>query len=272
VTANTKHLGVEDAGVRILRTSNAFIWSVTLTYTFTIEWIEIDGNQNGTTIDARAINNLRTNTTVQQCMVHGLHCSTNGIVYGLKAVNNNQPTIQDCMVYDLLTGDTDIDDMIGIDPQDGDCYNCTIHDLTNNSGSGDCNGVFGNEPGSKVKNCISTDTAGSTSGSVADYAGSGGTEDYNAASDDSDTGANSIGADDGVTSAGMFISNSAPYNLLHKSGGDNVGQGVDLGAVGAAVSIRDRNRDTQGDIWDIGADQLVAAAGIEIFRRRIEGY
>lgn len=272
VTSNTKHLGVEDTGVRILRTTNATIWDIGITYSFRIEWIEIDGNQNASVLDIQGIDNIRTNTIVEQCLIHGFHCSTNGFVIGLDTLNNQISTIQNNMVYDFLTGDTGADIIKGIDPEDGDCYNNTVHDLTNNSGTGACNGIQGYEPGSIVNNCISTDTSGTTSGSVANYAGIGGAEDYNAASDNSDGGANSIGADDGVTSAGLFISNSAPYNLLHKSGALNIGAGVDLGDVGAKLSIDNVDRHATAVLWDMGAGQLVAAVGVEIFRRRIEGY
>lgn len=93
----------------------------------------------------------------------------------------------------------------------------------------------------------------------------------------SDSTAEDAGADSlaDVPASNLFVSTSDPKDLHLKSGADAIGAGADLGTgvtiygqtIGTTVwgtpiniDIDGRDRDAEGDDWDIGADQFVSAA------------
>jgi hypothetical protein len=95
------------------------------------------------------------------------------------------------------------------------------------------------------------------------------TIDYNIASDNSDSGANSLGADDGIVTADLITTAGSDFHL--KAGSDAIDAGTDLGTSpsGVEIDIDGRDRDAEGDTWDIGAHEYVApAAGTTVTRQR----
>ena len=80
-----------------------------------------------------------------------------------------------------------------------------------------------------------------------------------------DTSASGAGAVTGVSAAAVFVSTINGSEDLHLVAGATavIDQGVDLGTTptGVELDIDGRDRDAEGDTWDIGADEFVAAAG-----------
>jgi hypothetical protein len=149
-------------------------------------------------------------------------------------------------------------------------YNNTVHEIqfSNASNTGDVFGIrFPDDSSKDIRNNICTDCTTAGSGSGADYSQAApvnATVDYNIASDTSASGANSH---DSESSSTLFESNSSPYDLHLASGATNaIDGGVDLGTLplGVELDIDGRDRDAEGDTWDIGADERVAVGGLSI--------
>jgi len=86
------------------------------------------------------------------------------------------------------------------------------------------------------------------------------TIDHNLASDTTASGTGSL---DSKTAANQFVSTTGGSEDLHlKSGADAIDAGTDLGTTpsGVEIDIDGRDRDAEGDTWDMGAHELVAAA------------
>ncbi len=84
------------------------------------------------------------------------------------------------------------------------------------------------------------------------------TASHNAASDTTASGTGSI---DDITTSDQYVSTTGGSEDLHlKTGSDAIGAGTDLGTTptGIQFDIENRDRDTEGDTWDIGADQSVS--------------
>lgn len=86
------------------------------------------------------------------------------------------------------------------------------------------------------------------------------TEDHNASSDATASGTGSLTS---ITVADQFVSTTDGSEDLHlTSGADCIDAGADLGTTptGVEIDIDGRDRDAEGDTWDIGADEHVSAA------------
>ena len=130
-------------------------------------------------------------------------------------------------------------------------YNNTIHGTGTNTGDFGLYILNGNIV---AKNNISMASGGK------DIEESGSpTEEYNMTSDATASG---TGAQASKTTADQFVSVTGGSEDLHiKSGSDAIDNGVDLGTTGNSnIDINGRDRDAQGDTWDIGAHELVADA------------
>ena len=121
---------------------------------------------------------------------------------------------------------------------------------------------FFDQTGTTIQNCAVTNTGGTTSDTPVDYSvasPANATVDHNLASDTTASGTGSL---DSKTSANQYVSTtdgSEDYHL--KAGADAIDAGVDKGTTpsGVEIDIDNRDRDAQGDTWDMGADEFVAA-------------
>ena len=134
-------------------------------------------------------------------------------------------------------------------------YNNTIY---NNSGGYGLRveGTLG-DPNAIVKNNISLGNGQPDFSFAADLV----TNDYNASGDTTATGTNSV---TGITSA-IFVNDGSGTEDLHlvSSATSLIDDGVDLGTTaGVNIDIDGRDRDAEGDIWDIGADEYVSIGGV----------
>ena len=138
--------------------------------------------------------------------------------------------------------------------------NTNLHAFNNTLIKGDCPNPTGincerNNSSVEIKNNICLDFE-SGSGDCFDFLASQ-THDYNYASDTTTSGETN-----GLSSQSMantIISSTAGSEvLLIKFDSNAVGAGVDLGtSQGVNIDILGRDRDSEGDTWDIGAHQFV---------------
>ena len=84
--------------------------------------------------------------------------------------------------------------------------------------------------------------------------------DHNLASDATASGTGSL---DSKLSADQFVSTTGGSEDLHlKDGADAINAGTDLGTTpsGVEIDIDGRDRDAEGDVWDMGAAELVVVS------------
>ena len=261
VASGERHDGTEGTGARLVMTATQVI-TVSPTIDVLIEWLEVDHNGNAGTI--LGTTNTAALLECANLIVHGIS-GTTAAGNGAIGVNDSRElSVRNCFVYDYVeSGDfRTAHGILGANFRLQEVFNCSVHDIQNdNATSGNAYGITTTDSGDdQVRNCIATDTGGSSGGTFQDYFDTGpgsATYSHNLASDTSASGTGSL---DSKTSANQFVSNSAPYDLHIKAGADAIDVGTDLGAVDAAIDINGRNRDTEGDVWDMGAHELVGAA------------
>lgn len=285
VAAGERHDGTAGTGVRMLASvgSRWIVLGVT-SKECTVEWIEHDVNGKSTgafNIGAIHFDDLF-EATVANCIVHDIINSTQsaGIRTRLGASSGTQNIINN-IVYDILcTTGSASHHAKGVQAtiaggRSVRVYNNTAHNVRKST-AGNAYCIQATDGASiEVKNNIATDPGGTTSGSKVCYTPTSPVNvvmDYNLASDDTDSGANSIGADDGVITANQYVSTVGGSEDLHlKAGADAIDAGLDLVTTpsGVEIDINGRDRDAQGDIWDMGAHELVSAANLMAMERAI---
>lgn len=267
--------GTAGTGARIVRTtSSSIIFDVGsgTSLDYSLVGLEIDGNGQQITGPNGAVR-LRMGSSntgfVQQILLHDCTSSSANPMCGLNG-SRGITNLIDCIVYDIESTHTGGRDVSGIKQaslQNDLTLNCTAHNTQNNNGSGDCFGIQTADASAsdKVQNCISTDSdQGDTSGSELDYSPASPstvTMDHNLSSDTTASGTGSLTS---RSAANQFVSTTQGSENLHlKSGADAVDTGVDLGTTpsGVQFDIDNRDRDTEGDTWDMGADEFVTAVG-----------
>ena len=146
-------------------------------------------------------------------------------------------------------------------------YNNVMHDIDNqaSSNSGEAYGISCGSY-AEIKNCIAADTT-ATSGTAGDFLAS--TQSYNLSSDATASGTGSL---TNKAAADQFVSVVVGSEDLHlKSGADAIDAGTDLGTTptGVNIDIDGRDRDAQGDTWDMGADEFVIVGGRQLINGTI---
>lgn len=146
--------------------------------------------------------------------------------------------------------------------------NLTIDDITNDTPAGAGAGIRASNSASfTVQNCVVTNTGGTSSTAGLDFTLGAAVVDTNLASEDATaTGTGSI---TGLTPANEFVALGSDYHL--KAGAQCINAGTDLATTptGVNIDIDGRDRDATGDVWDIGADEFVAA--LSDFRSIVRG-
>lgn len=247
--------GTAGTGVRNVRTdSNDF----NITVAMTLEDFEYDANGNDPDV---SLMHTSGSVDIKRCLFHGLSTSKSG---GVMLHIADAANILNSIFYNIAGSSSNIRG-INIAGESGDIrkvLNCTIHDIT--SSGTNSYGIGGiDQANITVQNCISTD---STDGSgdnkcYALDAPSSATYDHNLASDTTASGTGSL---DSKTSANQFVSTTGGSEDLHlKAGADAIDAGTDLGTTpfGVEIDIDGRDRDAEGDTWDMGADEFVAVGG-----------
>ena len=261
-----RHDGTAGTGVRIVSTSahnRLYMRPATSTENWLIvEWIELNNNGRDT-ISVNSSGSTGCVPVIRNCIIH------NGMRSLLQAIS------KDCRALNNLFyagGAVDNGTVRGVDLDadraNGGFINNTVFGINNNAS----NAAYGlyirsDDTDGVLKNNIVMGTSSTGGGSPVDIRfpsfSNDIASDYNMTSDS--TGDNAGGSNNLIdkTSSDQFVSTTAGSEDLHlKAGSDAVDAGVDLGTTPAGVNIdiTGRDRDAEGDTWDMGAYELVVEA------------
>ena len=251
------HDGTAGTGVTIIGSSDNYQFDADCGY-LRVEGLEFD--MNGTSKYASKQIVLNTGPIYfNRCIVHDMLAGNGG--YSAIEMNSNN-YVSNCIFYDFnVTGSSASMFIFNLDYAPGDnnwVYNC-VGDRANCT-TGSAAGVMGRwtTTSRKVINTAITNITGNTHLCFDPETNWVLT---NCLDDDStlpDSDGNLLGKD----AADQYVSNangSEDYHL--KAGADAIDTGTDLGTTptGVNIDIDGRNRDSEGDTWDIGADEYVSA-------------
>ena len=265
VASAERHDGTVGNGARMVQAAatNSLLISGTLTQT--VKWLEVDGQgNNGNPIVTLGGSADVSTKAIQNMIVHDAERSGINSLITLTTDNNFIRRIENTIVYDSNCTGTNLS--FGIRKGNSatarfqELRNCTVHNVTSTGSGTTQTGVgFDDSAGMTVINVLVTDA----DSKCFDASYTAGTANNNMASDDTDSGTGSIGADDGVLTSETYVSTTGGSEDLHlKAGSDAIDAGADLGTTptGVNIDINGRDRDSEGDTWDIGAHELVAVA------------
>lgn len=251
-----RHTGVAGTGARIVKTSgtSSKIIDVSSSYIreYFIDGLEISGGGSYGSIGIELSENGRARWNI----VHGLY-ATGSSVFGINHKASTAKSLNN-FIYDLECAESGNDGCLGLRNVSGNAraYNNSVYYIRNNNGSGLARGIATEY----AYNNIVCDAGGTTSGTKADYGDVGEGHATNASSDSS---APSPIATNPVVAATEFSNTVGGSEDLHlKSGAECIGAGTDYGTDpdGVELDIDGRDRDDEGDTWDVGADQFVGVA------------
>ena len=260
VASGEEHDGTAGTGARIDHSTGAgnfgtiIQWATAVTLTFSL--LEVDGGENNSFIAVETTATTKV-ATLARLLIHSINPNFNSGSGALIDEHNfdGNAAIVNSIVYDIGDGvGTNIAGitLAAITDAPVKCLNNTCHNADDNA--------FINQDAAKetIQNCIGTD-------STADYsvsAPSKATMDHNLASDTTASGTGSL---DSKSSANQFVSTTGGSEDLHlKTGADAIDAGTDLVTTpsGVEVDIDGRDRDAQGDTWDMGAHEFVVVVSL----------
>jgi len=277
-----RHDGTEGTGSRVVNSNTGnMIANFINDQDFTIEWMEFDkqGGNTGFIVNASGNGGVGDFFVFDRLLVHDLIRTGAGDAIGLGFATSGEYRAHNCIVYDISSTDSGADFVAGIGSSGGSsrkeqARNCTVWGVTNDNGTGDSYGFFHNLDNGTLKlnsNCAAFNIGGTASGSQVGYQPAAPTNivyTTNASFDETGTPTTL----DSLTDTDQFTDTSA-RNFLLKSGATLIDAGTDLGTL-ANVDILGRDRDSEGDTWDVGAHEFVAVGGLSIpvamhsYRRR----
>lgn len=278
VASGERHDGTEGTGARIVRTASATnTLATSSTADTTVLWQEVDANGQqaspavmiGGTSDTatKDFGNFLIHGVLRSDQCEGLRFNTdagfirrsfNGFIYDIAA---NHSTAKALGFKQGSVGSTRIQQL----------FNVTIQDISN-AGSGEAFGTdLGDNSANTLQNLICTD-AKTKDFDTTSFASA--TADHNLSSDTTASGTGSLTE---KAAANQFVSTASGSEDLHlKSGADAINAGTDLGTTpsGVEIDIDGRDRDAEGDTWDMGAHEFVAAipAGLTPSRYTVERF
>tara|TARA_R100000808_G_C2140243_1_gene148056 strand:- start:127 stop:1272 length:1146 start_codon:yes stop_codon:yes gene_type:complete len=251
-----------------------------------ISYIEFDANEK----KIRQAVQLSNYNGIQQCLIHGVRFTNSYNITSAVNMVGKQTWVCNNILYDVFcdsgTGRNQWG-VYGIYADNNDWMvvtNNTIYGVKTDADQGGfarggyASGIYMKNGGSlqRVYNNIVMDTLSENTTDELDFRTLTSTTytDRNYSSDTSAPGATNYRSE---SAADTFVSTSAGSEDFHlKSGANAIGTGKDCGTretVGGRpmpyplytwpVDIDGRDRDTEGDTWDIGADQYVAAASAQ---------
>ena len=285
VHADSRHDGTAESGALLKPTSGSGhdqgIIRVDVD-NVTIEWLDIslDSLDSQNTNKAIVLAGTNDDCILRNMLIHdkGGNPGSNGpfMIHAIGAgASSDTITIQNNIVYNVVETNNDHASAINTNAWAGDAYiyNNTVYNIESAGSSKLAIGIrFGNPSGSDsfVKNNLVAKLVSDKSDGERAYehgASNGGsgnvTEDYNLSDDTCHSSYTAAGSNSltGKTLAQIaFVSTTGGSEDLHVASGSHcIDEGVDLGTTnGVEIDINGRNRDSQGDTWDIGAHELVA--------------
>ncbi|MDP3911642.1 MAG: hypothetical protein Q8Q14_14750 [Gemmatimonadales bacterium] len=275
VAEGERHDGTAGTGARIVRGSQTdILLDINEVAPTSIRWLDINMNEQFTGPGSNKIV-IRLNRAggtpfpehaVDKCLVHNTQdpgVVGGGHVIGVESSSNFR-RVTNNLFWRFIANSGSVgtacvlQDRTGLAQKDA---NNTIHglDTPNHSGGGSAGIRKSNATGAICQNNVVTGVLASGGGSAACFSGTltGGTESHNASSDATATGTGSL---TGIDPADQFVSTVVGSEDLHlKAGADCIDAGTDLGTTptGVNIDIDGRDRDAEGDTWDIGADEFV---------------
>ena len=265
--------GTAGTGARIVRTANGEVIRLART-NLTVEWIEVDANGQSNTVSGTgaftvASNESATPTTTVRNVIGHDYVNIHAACYAIGNVSNGRSIrVLNSIFYNIHTSKDTGAAGFGIRSMDNldQIYNITVHNITRTqlATKGPLYGIY-MAASATCTSCIATDVSADdeTGVSVLDFGGTG-TWTYNLSSDESSDDQGGAGNLINKSSANQFVSTTGGSEDLHlKAGADAIDAGTDLGTTPTGVNydIDNRDRDAEGDTWDIGADEYVAVGG-----------
>lgn len=251
--------------------ANALVVAAAAGAPVTVTWLEWDYNggvfSNGvSTIGSSA------NVSLGNLLLHGGETVASGSKTAVVLAQNSAITLAlfESFVYGWTLDRNDTNTLTGVSLSNNSvsrvrqCFNTVIHGLIRNQGTGTVTGllVTADNAGATFQNVVATGLSGTTFGTKACFVPTASAvRDHNASDDTTADGTGSLAS---IDPADQYVSTVVGSEDLHlKSGADCIDAGVDLGTTptGVNIDINGRDRDAQGDVWDIGAHEFVAAGG-----------
>lgn len=263
-------LGVESNGARLYTSGGGNQILETQITALVLEDFEVDGNGQG--IDSLGALHIDHNSAtlddviVRRLLIHDLtNAAANDWLAGIWIDGNAGGTsILNCAIYDVSHGGNSTRDAFGIkiaSTRPIEIRNNSICDIHHTNG-GDAWGIVNLDDSDHVyENNVICDVTTSGAAECWDVSTSVNCTANKNASDDS-TAPAAI-ATEPVDSSVEFESDASPWDLTLASGAESIDAGTDLGTTrGVNVSITSRDRDSEGDTWDLGAYEYVSSGRV----------
>jgi hypothetical protein len=267
VHSDSRHTGTAGTGARIIPTGATKHNIIDIARDdVTVEWLEVSGELSSAGGADRGVRAgaggavSRDNIYIRNNLIHDMQASTYGTtgiqVFGIGTnifITNN-------FIYNITRTNAGSHGIHTSGGSGSEIYCNTLFNIS--STSGDAQGIYVGSSAEIVKDNIALSVSGTTASKCFSI-GTGSANaasDYNLSDDLTAWGSNSVTSSDGATAANTIADTTSGSEDLHlKSGSYAIGAGVDLGTTptGVEIDIDGRNRDTEGDTWDIGADQSV---------------
>ena len=274
VNSEDRHDGTAGTGVTLTLTGGDYTGYVLLLsdveMNTTIEWLEITF-EGGAYYRSLLRNNRSTSCAVTSKNLLLRDCVTTRSSTGYYSSSYCTQNILNCIVYNIeatLPNPSSAYPVIGISLNNGagtqNCLNNTVYNIVDNAveHTAIASGIYGiDRSGQTVRNNIVCDVSMVSTGPPVCYSEmspSLSTYDHNLASDSTATGTGSLTS---KTATNQFVSITGGSEDLHlKSGADAIDAGIDLGTTptGVNIDINGRDRNSEGDTWDMGAHEFVA--------------
>lgn len=265
VASAERHDGTAGTGAidKITSTSGNQIIKTGTGRPYILSWLELDGNGEGLSLGfLQLVNPLSSNISTAKNLILHDNTAATGAAYAIFC--SSRIGILNNIIYDVhstSSGDA-VNGIRALSAFNVNILNNTIHDIVASS-SVDAEGIQTPDSGSTgfVGNNIVTDVSNAGAGAGKCYkleSPSNFVYSHNLASDTTASGTGSL---DSKSAADQFVSTTGGAEDLHlKSGADAINAGTDLGVSpsGVEIDIDGRDRDAEGDTWDMGAHEFVA--------------
>jgi len=259
--AAERHDGTPGSGPRFVSTANPFIGINGSTIPFYIEFIEYNHNDGSDSEILTA--NTGSVVRFRNLIVHNSATdSTSFNCYGIRDRGSSSDVeIDNCLVFDI--NDIGTGTIVGIIGNNGTCKirNCTVTGVANTNGtSGNAQGInYQDVAGSTVQNNLVTNIT-STAGTAICYNDSAATTATTATNGSDDA----TSPQSGLRNLSVTFENAAGSDFRLAAGDDGIDAGTDLGTGSVAIDLLGRNRDTEGDTWDLGGFELQSVINIQL--------
>jgi hypothetical protein len=264
VHSGSRHDGTAGTGARMIPSGSSSANIIDIARDdVTVEWLELSGasaNAGSARHGVRAYSSSQDNIYIRNNIIHDMKDSTYGSLGITVFYAGTNIFITNNFIYNIIQTNTVAR---GIDCYQGSGAEVLCNTLFNiSTTSGDAEGIYVGSSAEVAKDNIVLSVSGTTASKCYSI-GTGSANaasDYNLSDDATAWGSNSVTSSDGATAANTIENTTSGSENLHlKTGSLAIEAGVDLGTTptGVEIDIDGRNRDSEGDTWDIGADQTI---------------